>query len=252
MQNQYETDEKANNYERFRKTSLFFKYISRPSLIKILGGDLTGKRCIDMACGSGHSTRLLVDMNALDVVGVDLSQKMIDFAMQQDSSHPKYSAIQYLVKDCSQPLGLGQFDVVSSIHFLNYAETQDKLASMVKTMFDSTRPGGICAGMIINPFVDPKNFSKLLKYGLKYELNGHELNTELYEGHVENGRVLIHFVTYLWEPHVHERCFRAAGFTDFEWVKVEVDNNYDDKSGYFDDFIQVAPNIMFKAMKSVQ
>ena len=48
-----------------------------------------------------------------------------------------------------------------------------------------------------------------------------------------------------------ERCFREAGFCDFEWIKMELDENYHDKDGFLDDIVDVAHNIMFKAKRPI-
>ena len=43
-------------------------------------GDVNGKRALDVACGEGHYSRLLRQAGAEEVVGIDISERMIDLA----------------------------------------------------------------------------------------------------------------------------------------------------------------------------
>src|SRR3990167_7451817 len=45
----------------------------------------TGKRAIDYGCGAGRSTRFLKE-RGFEVIGVDVSQKMLKHAITQDQS----------------------------------------------------------------------------------------------------------------------------------------------------------------------
>lgn len=121
---------------------------------------------------------------------------------------------------------------------------------MVRTIFEDTRPGGECIGLIVSPFMKPSDFPKLYKYGVEYELkNGRDLNTRLYDGKVGQSQVLFEFGTYLREPYVHEEAFSRAGFKDFEWVSTKIDPDYVDSDNYLADFIDTAPNVIFKAKR---
>ena len=250
MTDQYNNNTKAENYNKFNNSALFLKHITVPSIRRLLG-DLSEKRCVDLACGSGQSTQILADLNAKEVIGIDLSPHMVDLAIKQYSSNPNYSSrMRFLAKDCSEPIDLGLFDLVFSMHFLNYAESKQKLSQMVRTMFEATRPGGDCIGLIVSPFMKPSDYSMLYKYGVEFDLrNGRDLNTKLYNGEVGRSEILNEFNTYLWEPIVHEESFSRAGFKEFEWVSLQIDPNYDDSDNYLTDFINAAPNIIFKAKR---
>lgn len=41
-------------------------------------GTLNGARCVDLACGDGHYSRLLLSWGANEVIGVDISEKMLE------------------------------------------------------------------------------------------------------------------------------------------------------------------------------
>lgn len=139
---QYATQDIAENYRIFLKSrEPELRYVQIPSIRALLGNSLRGKRVVDLACGNGGSTRILADLEPDELIGVDLSPEQIKLAQGLSSKTPNYAKINYVVKDCAQPLGLGLFDVVFSKHLLNYANNVETLKSMARIMFDATKPG---------------------------------------------------------------------------------------------------------------
>ncbi len=77
------------------------------SLMKLIG-DLDGKRVLDVACGEGHFTRLLRSAGVAEVAGIDISERMIDLAREQEARQPhfwdeflKYPS--FVLLDCVKP-----------------------------------------------------------------------------------------------------------------------------------------------------
>jgi SAM-dependent methyltransferase len=72
------SDEK---YISFANQSFSWRYIEKPTLIKLITG-LVDKdtKILDAGCGEGRSINLLLDLGARDenITGVDLSQKLLD------------------------------------------------------------------------------------------------------------------------------------------------------------------------------
>lgn len=127
---QYKSIDKAEGYKTFFDKSLLqFELIDKPSIKRLIGNDLRGKSVIDFACGNGGTTRFLADLGPSKLIGVDLSQTMIDLAIRDYKSNPRYSFVDFYVRDCSEPVDLGQFDLVFSRHLLNYARTKEILRS---------------------------------------------------------------------------------------------------------------------------
>jgi ubiquinone/menaquinone biosynthesis C-methylase UbiE len=56
--------------------------IEKPSVEAILG-DITGLRCLDLACGLGRWSKFLLDAGAAEAVGVDISELMIQEAVRR-------------------------------------------------------------------------------------------------------------------------------------------------------------------------
>ena len=54
-------------------------YLEQPSALALLG-DLSGQSVIDLGCGEGHYSRLLNQLGAAQVLGIDLSGDMVELA----------------------------------------------------------------------------------------------------------------------------------------------------------------------------
>src|SRR5579872_2245103 len=59
-----------------------------------------GDSVLDLGCGTGESTRLLAEMGARRIVGIDYSGEMLKEAVRQDPG----CLIEYRQADCSKPL----------------------------------------------------------------------------------------------------------------------------------------------------
>src|SRR6185369_2375685 len=119
-------DEIAAEYKR-AKQQPWRLHVEHFPLFKLLG-DLRRKSVIDLACGEGFYTRFLKRRGAARVVGVDISQGMIDLARHEEQSNRL--GIDYLVQDVKQLAIDETFDVVVAAYLLNYAQTYDELLEM--------------------------------------------------------------------------------------------------------------------------
>src|SRR5262249_15116442 len=112
-------------------------------------GDTRGKTVLDVACGEGFYTRVLARRGAARVVGVDLSQGMIDLARQEEMAHPL--GIEYHQQDARQLSLPEPFDVVTASYLLNYASTREELLAMCQGIVRSLKPGGRLVAVNNNP-----------------------------------------------------------------------------------------------------
>jgi SAM-dependent methyltransferase len=251
MVDQYETSKKADDFELFKRNFPVYDHIELPSIKKLLNNDLTGKRVIDLACGSGDSTRVLADLNPTELVGVDLSPAMIERAQKvfSSSSNPNYAKMKFYAKNCMEPLGLGQFDVVFSVHLLNYAYVKEDLLKFYQNMFDTTKDGGICCGLFNSPFVGVDDLKPGLykKYGTNYRRHPDNINqdVEFFYG----DQHLFTVKGCVWPSSYHEECAQKSGFKSFEWILLTLDTNYNDTEGYFNTYLATNPTVMFKLTK---
>ncbi|MCG6268687.1 class I SAM-dependent methyltransferase [Vibrio furnissii] len=98
--------------------------------------DLTGKSVVDLGCGYGWFCRAATDKGAAKVLGIDLSQKMLDKAHAMTSD----ARITYQRGDLEHlALGDAQFDLVYSSLALHYLPD---LNPIFATVFQALKPGG--------------------------------------------------------------------------------------------------------------
>ena len=111
-----------------------------------------GPRVLDLACGTGHYSRKLLDWGAAYVLGVDVSPEMIEAANQESSPNPntRGKKLEFRVADA---LTMGRivseddeeedlFDVVTGVWLLNYAEDSTQMTQMWNTISANLKPGG--------------------------------------------------------------------------------------------------------------
>jgi len=105
---------------------------------------------LDVACGTGQHLAAIAD--AVDeVVGVDLSEAMLDVARARLGSR-----VELRVAD-QRDLDLGRtFDVVSSLFSsIGYAADLDELDDTVASLARHVAPGGV---LVLEPWVDPEDW----------------------------------------------------------------------------------------------
>jgi SAM-dependent methyltransferase len=149
MPTDYDDDSYAENYQE-SKTLLWRSRIEDPSFLGLIG-NVAGKTVLDFACGEGHFTRMLRAAGAGEVVGVDLSERMIELARQQEEASP--IGITYQVDDARKPAPAPHFDVVAAAWLLVYARNRDELAEMCRGVASRLKPGGRFITVITNPDV---------------------------------------------------------------------------------------------------
>lgn len=98
---------------------------------------------LDLACGEGVYTRWAVTQGASKVVGIDISQLLIEKAkthLAKETQNITFIAKDVL--DIDEQDFAEQFDIVISIHLLCYANTPDKLFRMLKIISSCMKKGG--------------------------------------------------------------------------------------------------------------
>ncbi|MCJ1281466.1 hypothetical protein MMC26_000786 [Xylographa opegraphella] len=211
-------------------------------------GDISGYDVLDLACGAGLYSNLLIDWGAAHVFGIDISSEMIKVArssLKPDRSH----CIEYHVGDCTAPdllqtLGIGrerQFDLVHGAWLLNYAATEDELTRMWRNIASNLKPGGRFVGIIPNldvdfsdekPFDDPKygvttKPIEKVPHGNRVRVTAHTAGRVEFENYILNG------------DHVYERSAAAAGMCHVKWkaVSPRPEDIERMEEGFWDDFV---------------
>ncbi|KAL9593456.1 MAG: hypothetical protein Q9219_007545 [cf. Caloplaca sp. 3 TL-2023] len=128
---------------------------------------VNGAKTLDLACGTGHYSRLLLDWGAASVLGVDISNTMVAAAKQQQQQYtqaPKNDGrknsnnANFLVADCAIPTTYdgAPFDVVLGCWLLNYAPSKKEMIEMYHTIALNLKPGGRFISVTPHPSDTPK------------------------------------------------------------------------------------------------
>jgi SAM-dependent methyltransferase len=101
---------------------MFSEHVAR---YRFAGSYVSGRRVLDVACGSGYGSRVLRDAGAREVVGVDRDSEAVAYAGARYGS----PGIRYLVGDAHDPPAAGPFDVIVSFETIEHLEDPDRFLS---------------------------------------------------------------------------------------------------------------------------
>lgn len=184
-------------------------------------GDVTGLDVLDLACGTGFYTRVLGQLGARRVLGVDLSPAMIEAARQAQRAADGASArIDYQVQDASCLPVLGSFPLITAVWLLNYATDERGLTAMLRSVRRNLADDGRFVGVTQSPWFDFAE-SRSWKYGWTFQPTArNEFGTTVHA--IAHTDPLIEFPARFARPEVYSRCARAAGLAEFDWFPAAV------------------------------
>ncbi len=247
--------------KKYKKSKLqpWRERIEKFSFLNLLG-EISGKSVVDLACGEGHYTRILKQRGAQQVLGIDLSQGMVDLARAQEAEEPL--GVHYQQGDVCHIEPAQPFDLAVSAYLLNYAARYEELLKMCQGVARLLKPGGRYVTVNASPMIDTPRIASLRKYGFELKaadpwINGAPVRWIFYQGtdtfEIEN---------YYLEPGLHEQAFQEAGFRDFRWhapllgpaeaaVLSDRDEVHptDDAADHWDLFFKQPPIILMEAWK---
>lgn len=222
-------------------------------------GSWQDAKVLDLACGTGMGLREMKKLGASKLVGVDISNEMLEVAKQMspDAGFELHHA------DCSKPLdhlGLqkNSFDLVMAMWLLNYPSDRAEMAAMWKNIADYLKPGSKFVGIIQNQdTVNPssmKGGENWEKYGVR-ETNFQDLPSgDGVRMHVEFNTVpKVEFDTLVLRPEILEEEAKKAGFTDLHYIrpgeeaKAEVPGK---DEAWWKELLEEYPNQLIIATKS--
>ena len=124
-QNIFDNDNFFESYMEVRhKGDSYNNLIEQPAIMALLP-DLTGKVVLDIGCGSGGTCMNFINMGAAKVVGIDISENMLNVAREKNA-HPD---IEYMNLGMEQLDKIGKkFDLVYSSMAAHYAADFEQLA----------------------------------------------------------------------------------------------------------------------------
>ena len=130
-------DRTATNWSRAEPSSMS-DYTARPQVMALCE-PLKGKSVLDLGCGEGYCSRMLRQRGA-EVVGLDLSERMIELARQAERDEPL--GIRYDTADAvTADLGEASVDLVVAVFLFNYLGVAPMRQTMAN-VYRMLRPGG--------------------------------------------------------------------------------------------------------------
>jgi toxoflavin synthase len=247
MVTDYDENRIAEQYQQ-AKAHAWRSHAETYSFMKLIG-DVEGKRVLDVACGEGHFTRLLRNAGAAAVVGIDISERMIGLAREQEQRQPL--GIEYRVEDARADAEHADFDLVVAAWLLVYAQTRTELVQMCRGLASRLRSGGRVVTVIINPAVyDFDPLPDYRKYGFELTLADRAV-----EGAPTKISLLLEDSTLKIENYympiaAYESAFAQTGFRDFAVHMPEVSVAPDDEPDFWDDFLKYPSFILLDCVKA--
>ncbi len=228
MTSEPQYDQIAEQYHQ-ASHALLKEYVIKPTFIKMVG-NLMGKNAVDLACGSGYSTRLLkVACSAGTTVGVDISAKEIEIARREECQQPL--GIDYLVGDVANFdfSGFDKFATATALFLLHYSSSKEELSTMCKNIFSAIEADGQFVTVLPNPELPTVDTTK-------YEISA-TMDLPVREGakrritYHSQGKEQFAFDHYYWSIETYDNALRTAGFRDIQWIPPSVSKEGIDKFG---------------------
>ena len=135
-QNIYDNETFFEGYKKIRDNEANANNLFEiPALFSMMP-DLTGKRVLDLGCGFGEHCMRCIRQGAEKVVGIDISEKMLEVARKEHSD----AGITYVNMPMEEISQLNEtFDVVVSSLAFHYVED---FSGVVRNIYDLLEPGG--------------------------------------------------------------------------------------------------------------
>ena len=246
---EYSSDDKVNMYDAYKSESIIINYADKPSFLKLVG-DVKNKRIVDYGCGSGRYTREAAK-TALEVVGVDLSPEMIKLAEEIDRKENIMNT-KYFVRDCSEILNLGQFDMVISTYFICHASSREMLTKMVKSMYESLKPNGRLCTITFNTDFDRNQSHVLHKYNVDIDIReniseGDPIYIKLLDSKTKEPILVL--TDYYISTQVIEQVFNEVGFEDFKIHHHQLFDEFSEYKEYLSDYLNAQTSFTITATR---
>jgi len=119
QQNIYDNDAFFNHFSKLRSREINFNDVIETPIISSMLPDLCGKKILDIGCGMGQHAMQYSKAGARSVLGIDISEKMLEYAKANNSAENiKYCRLAF--EDLEQINGT--FDLVTSSLAFDYVQ----------------------------------------------------------------------------------------------------------------------------------
>jgi len=232
---------------RHSKELPFRVYSEIPDHLALLG-DVTGLSVLDLACGEGFYTRLIRQAGAARVVGVDISEGMIDLALTQETDEPL--GIEYVARPAQEIPTLGTFDVVSAAYLFNPAPDLATLGGMARSVAGNLRPGGRLVATLgdlsnqpetdFSPYGMATEIPKTLPEGAPYEIT-FLLDEDTFT-----------ITDFAWSRSTIEKALMEAGLNRCRWFDPTITDEGISRFGrdYWQTYLTYPPVVRLEAVRA--
>lgn len=243
----YNQGDIAERYYQLRGAQPLQARVETHSVLTLVG-NVTGKTVLDVACGAGYYTRLLRKAGAARVVGVDVSDRMIELARSQEAREPL--GIEYRVEDARIVAEQSEFDVVVAAWLLVYAPNRAELAQLCRGLASRLRPGGRLVTLTINPGIaDFDSVPDYRKYGFELTLPDKFVDGAFITSTLTFADFSLAFNDSYLPLAAFEAAFTEAGLQDFTVHRPELAPDPADEPGYWDDFLTYPAYVLMECVK---
>lgn len=242
-QNIYDNEIFFDGYKKIRENEANANNLFEiPALFSMLP-DLAGKKVLDLGCGFGEHCKRFVECGAEKVVGVDISEKMLQVAMEENSN-PKITYLNMPMEDISALQE--KFDVVVSSLAFHYVED---FAGVIKNVYEKLNRGGVFVFSQENPLCTCHSGGNRWTR----DENGNKLYMNLANYGVEGERESVWFVDNVKKYH---RTFSTiantlvdAGFTIEKMIEPLPDKELLEKYPDYADLLHKPDFLLIKTRK---
>lgn len=214
-------------------------------------GNLVGKSILDLACGEGFYTRQFKLLGAARVIGVEISEKMIELARLEETRQPQ--DIEYIPGDVLELGKIGSFDLVVASYLLNYASSREQLLKMCQNIFANLKLGGRFVTMNNNDSQPPISYLTTEKYGFIKSIDSPlvEGTPIKYTFTSSDSDQKFSFDNYYLSTATYEWAFQSLGFKEVRWHKPIVSPQGVEEFGqeFWQDFLDCVPIVGIECLK---
>lgn len=130
-QNIYDNETFFENFQSLRGNEVNFNDCIETPILSAMLPDLHGKKILDIGCGMGQHAKQYSDMGAESVLGIDISEKMLDYAKEHNGA----GNISYKRMAMEDIETIEQkFDLITSSLVFDYIEDFEGLMVKIHTL----------------------------------------------------------------------------------------------------------------------
>ncbi|WP_056979595.1 class I SAM-dependent methyltransferase [Companilactobacillus nodensis] len=175
MKNIYDNEEFFEKYSQMNRSKNGLSGAGEWSTLKPILPDFEGKVVLDLGCGYGWHDRYAIEQGADTVVGVDMSEKMLEVARAKTET----DKIVYVHDDISKiNFADNKFDIVISFLALHYVESFEEVVQKISKYL---KPNGILVFSVEHPIFTAQG-SEEWDYDADGQIKDFPVDNYFYEG----------------------------------------------------------------------